>query len=87
MATPWGRWSNFEPVCHPRQPTAPGSLPAGIGDRDGAFSWRLSANHLDTLAQPLSYVTLTQPAATSKAGTVLTGAFNDLNSHRRAHHR
>jgi iron complex outermembrane receptor protein len=54
-------------------------LAAGIGDRDGAFSWRLSANHLDTLAQPLSYVTLTQPAATSKAGTVLTGAFNDLN--------
>ena len=52
---------------------------AGIGDRDGAFSWRLSANHLDTLAQPLSYVTLTRPAATSTAGTVLTGAFNDLN--------
>ena len=54
-------------------------LAAGIGDRDGAFSWRLSANHLDTLGQPLSYVTLTRPAATSKAGTVLTGAFNDVN--------
>jgi len=54
-------------------------LSAGIGDRYGAFSWRLSANHLDTLAQPLGYATLTQPATTSTAGTVLTGAFNDLN--------
>jgi iron complex outermembrane receptor protein len=54
-------------------------LGAGVGDRDGAFSWRLSANHLDSQAQPLSYVTLTRPAATSAAGTVLTGAFNDLN--------
>ena len=54
-------------------------LAAGIGDREGAFSWRVSANHLDSVAQPLSYVTLTRPAATSTAGTVLTGAFNDLN--------
>ena len=54
-------------------------LSAGIGDRYGAFSWRLSANHLDDQAQPLGYATLTQPAATSTAGTVLTGAFNDLN--------
>jgi iron complex outermembrane recepter protein len=54
-------------------------LSAGIGDRYGAFSWRLSANHLDTLAQPLGYATLTQPATTSTAGTVLTGAINDLN--------
>ena len=54
-------------------------LGAGVGDRYGAFSWRLSANHLDSYAQPLSYVTLARPAATSAAGTVLTGAFNDLN--------
>jgi iron complex outermembrane receptor protein len=52
---------------------------AGIGDRIGNFSWRLSANHLDSQAQPLGYATLTRPAATSSAGTVLTGAFNDLN--------
>jgi iron complex outermembrane recepter protein len=54
-------------------------LAAGIGDRYGNFSWRLSANHLDAQAQPLGYATLTRPAATSTAGTVLTGAFNDLN--------
>jgi iron complex outermembrane receptor protein len=54
-------------------------LAGGVGDRYGAFSWRLSANHLDSTGQPLGYATLTRPAATSAAGTVLTGAFNDLN--------
>ncbi len=54
-------------------------LGAGVGDRTGGFSWRLSANHLDSYAQPLSYVTLTRPATTSTAGTALTGAFSDLN--------
>jgi len=54
-------------------------LAGGVGDRYGAFSWRLSANHLDSLGQPLGYATLVRPAATSSAGTVLTGAFNDLN--------
>ena len=52
---------------------------AGIGDRYGNFSWRLSANHLDSQAQPLGYATLTRPAAASAAGTVLTGAFDDRN--------
>ena len=51
----------------------------GIGDRSGAFSWRLSANHLDSRCQPLSYATLVRPAAASAAGTPLTGAFNDVN--------
>ena len=54
-------------------------LAGGVGDRYGAFSWRLSANHLDSHGQPLGYATLTRPAATSAAGTPLTGAFNDLN--------
>jgi iron complex outermembrane recepter protein len=54
-------------------------LAGGVGDRYGAFSWRLSVNHLDSFAQPLGYATLTRPAATSTAGTVLTGAFDDLN--------
>jgi iron complex outermembrane receptor protein len=54
-------------------------LAGGIGDRYGAFSWRLSANHLDSTGQPLGYATLVRPAATSAAGTPLTGAFNDLN--------
>jgi iron complex outermembrane receptor protein len=54
-------------------------LAGGIGDRYGAFSWRLSANHLDSTGQPLGYATLVRPATTSAAGTVLTGALNDLN--------
>jgi iron complex outermembrane receptor protein len=54
-------------------------LAGGVGDRYGAFSWRLSANHLDSLAQPLGYATLVRPAATSAVGTPLTGAFDDLN--------
>ena len=54
-------------------------LAGGVGDRYGSFSWRLSANHLDSLGQPLGYATLVRPAATSTVGTPLTGAFNDLN--------
>jgi iron complex outermembrane receptor protein len=54
-------------------------LAAGIGDRAGRFSWRLSANHLDSHAQPLGYAELARPAATSSTGTVLTGAFDDRN--------
>jgi iron complex outermembrane receptor protein len=54
-------------------------LAGGIGDRYGAFTWRLSANHLDSHGQPLGYATLTRPAATSTAGTALSGAFNDFN--------
>ena len=52
---------------------------AGVGDRDGAFSWRLSATHLDTVAQPLAYVTLDRPSTTSALGTPVTGAFNDFS--------
>ena len=51
----------------------------GVGDRTGAFSWRLSANHLDDFAQPLGFATLTQPATTSTAGTPVFGAIDDLN--------
>src|ERR1700742_3466480 len=54
-------------------------LAGGVGDRYGAFSWRLSANHLDSTGQPLGYATLTRPATNSTAGTLLTGAFNDVN--------
>ena len=54
-------------------------LSAGVGDRYGAFSWRLSESHLDSTGQPLGLATLTRPATTSTAGTVLSGAFNDLN--------
>lgn len=54
-------------------------LSGGIGDRIGAFSWRLSENHMDSTGQPLGLATLTRPASTSSAGTVLTGAVNDFN--------
>jgi iron complex outermembrane receptor protein len=54
-------------------------LSAGVGDRYGAFSWRLSENHLDSTSQPLGLATLTRPANSSTAGTVLTGGVNDLN--------
>jgi iron complex outermembrane receptor protein len=54
-------------------------LAGGVGDRYGDFSWRLSANHLDSLSQPLGYATLTRPVSTSPAGTSLGGAFDDFN--------
>jgi len=56
-----------------------GQIAGGIGDVYGNFSWRFSANHLDSTGQPLSYATLTRPATTSVAGTPVTGAFADLN--------
>jgi iron complex outermembrane receptor protein len=53
-------------------------LSAGVGDRIGAFSWRLSANHLDSQGQPLGYATVARPAS-SGTTTSVTGAFNDVN--------
>ncbi|HEU4550641.1 MAG TPA: TonB-dependent receptor [Rhizomicrobium sp.] len=54
-------------------------LAAGIGDRIGAFAWRLSANHLDSRSQPLSIVTLARPATAGAAGTPVTGASDGLS--------
>ncbi len=54
-------------------------LSAGMGDRIGAFSWRLSENHMDSTGQPLGLATLTRPASPSTAGTVLTGGVSDFN--------
>jgi len=51
---------------------------AGIGDKLGNFSWRASANHLDTFAQPLSLITLSQPATTGSAGALVTGGIPGL---------
>jgi iron complex outermembrane receptor protein len=51
----------------------------GIGDRAGAFSWRLSATHLDSVGQPLAYVTLARPPGPSAAGAPVTGAFDGRN--------
>lgn len=54
-------------------------LSGGMGDRIGDFSWRLSANHMDSTGQPLAYATLARPASPSAAGALLTGAFDDRN--------
>lgn len=50
-----------------------------IGDRFGDFSFWLSATHTDSDSQPLAYITANRPASPSGAGTVLTGAINDVN--------
>lgn len=56
-----------------------GQLSATLGSRSGGFSWWLSANHLDTNTQPVSIATATRPAASSGAGTPVSGAIPDLN--------
>ena len=56
-----------------------GRFAADIGDRLGPVAFRLSYNHLDSRAQPLTYATATVPAATSTIGTPVTGAFTDAN--------
>ncbi|BCW88696.1 Vitamin B12 transporter BtuB [Alphaproteobacteria bacterium SO-S41] len=52
---------------------------AGLGDRSGAFAWRLSLNHVGSHSQPLAYVTLARPVAPTSVGTVVTGAFAGIN--------
>ncbi len=56
-----------------------GRLAADIGDRFGAFAFRLSYNHLDSYAQPLTYATAVTPSSTSASGTPVTGAYFDAN--------
>ncbi|MDB5762982.1 MAG: Outer rane receptor protein mostly Fe transport [Herminiimonas sp.] len=51
-----------------------------LGNRTGDWSWWLSANHLDSYSQPVTYLTI--PQSTTAAGTalpVVTGAFADRN--------
>ena len=52
---------------------------ASVGDRFGDLAFRLSYNHLDSHAQPLTYATANVASATSAAGTPVTGAFSDAN--------
>ena len=54
-------------------------LAGTIGDRIGPFSWFLSADHVDSKSQPLAYVTVARPLATSTNGTPVSGAVPDLN--------
>jgi iron complex outermembrane receptor protein len=52
---------------------------ATLGNRVGDLSYFLSANYIDSRAQPLAIVTALRPAAPSNAGTVVTGAYADQN--------
>ncbi|HVT23567.1 MAG TPA: TonB-dependent receptor [Rhizomicrobium sp.] len=54
-------------------------MSAGIGDRVDNFAFRLSANHLNTYGQPLSYITLARPSSQSAAGLPVSGAFSGVN--------
>ena len=56
-----------------------GRVAAELGDRIGNLSFRVSYNHLDSFAQPLTYATATIPAAASASGTPATGAYIDAN--------
>ena len=53
----------------PRTTTTPMTPPPRWATGAGPFSWRISANHLETRGQPLSYITATRPPAASTAGT------------------
>lgn len=69
---------------HFRQYATRGTFPAWQGDatwggRAGRFAWFLSANHVASDSQPLAYVTVPRPNATSAAGVPVTGAIPDLN--------
>ncbi|HEY3799783.1 MAG TPA: TonB-dependent receptor [Caulobacteraceae bacterium] len=56
-----------------------GEISGYVGDRIGPTAFWLSAEHLDTHAQPLGFATLAQPTGASAAGAPVTGAFPDLN--------
>ncbi|RXZ39079.1 TonB-dependent receptor [Oxalobacteraceae bacterium CAVE-383] len=50
-----------------------------LGDRSGDFSWRLSANHLDSSSQPLTFITATRSTAAAGGGQTISGAINNTN--------
>jgi iron complex outermembrane receptor protein len=50
-----------------------------LGDRSGDLSWRLSANHLDSSSQPLTFITANRSTAPLGGGQTINGAINDTN--------
>jgi iron complex outermembrane receptor protein len=56
-----------------------GRFAADVGDRLGPVAFRLSYNHLDSSAQPLTYATAVVPTAAGASGLPVTGAFSDAN--------
>jgi iron complex outermembrane receptor protein len=54
---------------------------AALGDRLGAFAWRLSVNHADSAGQPLTFATRLQSSGTTGGtGTPVSGAVAGLNN-------
>ncbi|HEV2595451.1 MAG TPA: TonB-dependent receptor [Sphingomicrobium sp.] len=56
-----------------------GQLSGTLGDAFGPVAWFVSANHVDSWAQPLAYVTVNRPSPVSAAGLPVTGAFDTLS--------
>jgi iron complex outermembrane recepter protein len=56
-----------------------GRFAANLGDRFDQFAFRLTYNHLDSHAQPLTYATSAAPAVASAAGIPVTGSFSDAS--------
>lgn len=53
---------------------------ATLGDRVGKFSWWLSANHLDSFSQPITFGTIAQSSTPAGAALpVVTGGYADKN--------
>ncbi len=56
-----------------------GRFAASLGDRFGQAAFRVSYNHLDSHGHPLGYATAAVPAASSAAGTAVSGAYFDAS--------
>ncbi|MDP3842694.1 MAG: TonB-dependent receptor [Oxalobacteraceae bacterium] len=52
---------------------------AALGNRAGALSWWLNANHLDSRGQPMSFLTQSPTIATQPGDTPVSGAHSDLD--------
>ncbi len=73
-----GAWQSFDHFStHDTYPT--GRISGAVGDRLGPFSFRLSAQHLDTEGQPLFDVTAALPAKPGSGGTPVTGAIDTVS--------
>lgn len=56
-----------------------GELSTTLGDRNGNFAWWLSANHLDSSSQPLTFATLSQSSTPATTQPVMNGAIAGEN--------
>jgi len=55
-------------------------ISATFGNRDGALSWFVSATHLDSHSQPITFGTLSQSSKPAVPGDpTVSGAYSDLN--------